>query len=316
MKELKNLKTLNNKKLLVTVPVNNFEDEILNASLFNLTNQSSPVDVLILVSEKNDDTIISRIEEIASKPFRREFSKDENDKPVTNKIYSEKELNFSIEKTNSKDFNSIFNESFNYAVKYGYSWVSVVEQDDVVEENWVKNFDTYSSEKEEISIFLPLIRQVVAGNMNGHLNELTWLEGRAEVSGQADLQLLMTYNCLSPTGCMLKVEEVKEYSEEKDGNYYPFKENMSIASSYEFFLRMIYEDLKAYTIPRYGYQMKKDVTSSSFDKFSSKIPSNVTSLSKEKGGLTSHEIGFWMEQAKSEYFMSEDRDIEYEAPLA
>jgi hypothetical protein len=29
--------------------------------------------------------------------------------------------------------------------------------------------------------------------------------------------------------------------------------------------------------------------------------------------MTQHELGFWMEQAKSEYFMSEDRDIEYEA---
>ena len=148
--------------------------------------------------------------------------------------------------------------------------------------------------------------------MTGHLNEATWLEGKAEVAGQADLQLLMAWNCLSPTGCMFKVEDIKEYSEERDGKFYPFKENMNLASSYEFFLRMIYEDLKTYTMPRYGYQMRLDKNDSAFSKFSSKIPSNITQLSKEEGGITQHELGFWMEQAKSEYFMSEDREIEYE----
>ena len=186
----------------------------------------------------------------------------------------------------------------------------------MVEENWVYNFDRYSTEMENISIFFPIVRQVAAGNMTGHLNEATWLEGKAEVAGQADLQMLMSWNCLSPTGCMFKVEDIKEYSEESEGKYYPFKENMSIAASYEFFLRMIYEDLKTYTIPRYGYQMRMDVNSETFDRFSSKIPSNVTSISKDSGGMTAHEIGFWMEQAKSEYFMSEDREIEYEPQTA
>jgi hypothetical protein len=190
-----------------------------------------------------------------------------------------------------------------------------VEKDDFVEPNWINTFERHSSEMENISIFFPVVRQIVAGNMTGHLNEATWLEGKAEVAGQADLQILMAWNCLNPTGCMLKVEDIKEYSEEReDGKFYPFKDQLNVASSYEFFLRMIYEDLKAYTIPRFGYQMRMDTNKGSFDKFSSKIPSNITTLSEKQGGMTQHQIGFWMEQAKSEYFMTEDREIEYEAP--
>ncbi len=316
MKELKNLKTLNNKNLLVVMPINTFEEETLNEALYNLSNQTKPLDVLFLVSEKSTDNVNERIAEIASKPYKRVFETDDEGNPKSNMITSEKELNFAIENTNSTSFNSVFNDAFNIALENGYKWLSVIDKDDVVEENWVYNFDKYSEEMNNISIFFPIVRQVSAGNMTGHLNEATWLEGKAEVAGQADLQMLMSWNCLSPTGCMLKLEDVKEYSEERDGKYYPFKENMSIASSYEFFLRMIYEDLKTYTIPRYGYQMRMDVNSTTFDRFSSKIPSNVTAISKQEGGMTPHEIGFWMEQAKSEYFMSEDREIEYEPQTA
>lgn len=316
MKELKNLETLNNKNLLVVLPINKVEVETLSESLYNLTEQENPTDVLILVSEDLEKDTLEKISEIANKPYKRVFESDEKGNPLTKTLTSEKTLNFAVQTTTATNFNSVFNDAFNIANESGYKWFSVIDKEDVVEANWVYNFDRFSTEKEDVSVFFPIVRQVSAGNMTGHLNEATWLEGKAEVSGQADLQLLMSWNCLSPTGCMLKIEDIKEYSEEREGKYYPFKEGMSIASSYEFFLRMIYEDLKTYTIPRYGYQMRMDVNSSTFDRFSSKIPSNITSISKENGGLTAKEIGFWMEQAKSEYFMSEDREIEYEETIS
>jgi len=312
MKELKSLKALNNKNLLVVVPINEFEEETLNESLYSLSNQTNDSDVLFLVSNDCSKESLEKLSEIASKPYKRVFDSDEEGNPRSEIVSSDKGLNFAIEQTESKSFNSIFNEAFNIALSNGYKWLSVIDKDDTVESNWIYNFDRYSKQMDNVSIFFPIVRQVSAGNMTGHLNEATWLEGRSEVAGQADLQMLMSWNCLSPTGCMIKLEDVKEYSEEVEGAYYPFKENMNVASSYEFFLRMVYEDLKTYTIPRFGYQMRMDVNASTFDRFSSKIPSNITQLEVSKGGITAHEIGFWMEQAKSEYFMSEDRDIEYE----
>ena len=67
MKELQNLKTLNNKNLLVVLPVNSFEDETLNESLYNLANQTVPTDVLILVSNTLDEDLVKRVEEILLK---------------------------------------------------------------------------------------------------------------------------------------------------------------------------------------------------------------------------------------------------------
>tara|TARA_R110000868_G_scaffold74710_3_gene216176 strand:- start:2704 stop:3651 length:948 start_codon:yes stop_codon:yes gene_type:complete len=312
MKELKSLKALNNKNLLAIVPIANLEDEVLNETLYSLGNQTNQTDLLLLVSKDLSDEDMKRVVEIAESPKKR-IVKTEEDGSTKNEVLEPvNKLNFALKKVDLENFSSAFNESFNEANENGYKWFSIIDNGDFLEEDWVKYFELYSSELEDISIFLPLTRQISAGNMTGHLNEATWLEGKAEVAGQADLQILMSWNCLSPTGCMFKVEDIKEYSEERGGKSYPFKENMSIASSYEFFLRMIYEDLKTYTIPRYGYQMRLDKNDSSFSKLSSKIPSNLTQLEKSKGGMTQHEIGFWMEQAKSEYFMSEDREIEYE----
>jgi hypothetical protein len=311
MKELKNLKTLNNKNLLVSVALNKCEPESLSESLYNLSNQSEPVDVLILISDKLSEEEINEIKSIAESPYKRVLKQDEEGKNSFEVVKSEKALNYAIEKTSSENFSNCFNESFNLAAENGYTWFSVVESTDVVEVDWVKNFTKYSSSLDEVSIFLPLIRQIRAGNMIGHLNEATWLEGKAEVAGQADLQILMSWNCLAPIGAMFKIEEIKEYSEEIDGKFFPFKQSLSISASYEFFLRMIYEDLKTYTIPRYGYQMRMDAIHKELDAYSSKIPSNITTIPKENGGMSQKELLFWMEQAKSEYFMKEDREIEY-----
>lgn len=311
MKELKNLKTSNNKNLLVSIALNKCDSESLSESFYNLSNQSEPIDVLILVSDNLSEEEVVEIKSIADSPYKRVLKKDAEGNTFFEVVKSEKGLNYSLEVTTSENFSSCFNESFNLAIENEYNWFSVVEPTDIVELDWAKNFIRYSKNLEEVSIFLPLTRQIKAGNMVGHLNEATWLEGRAEVAGQADLQILMSWNCLSPIGAIFKVENIKEYSEEIDGKFFPFKQNLNIAASYEFFLRMIYEDLKTYTIPRYGYQMRMDAIHKEMNSYSSKIPSNITAITKENGGMSQKEVLFWMEQAKSEYFMKEDREIEY-----
>ena len=150
MKELQNLKTLNNKNLLVVLPVNSFEDETLNESLYRLANQTVPTDVLILVSNTLDEDLVKRVEEIATAPYTRVLSTDENGTPKSEILKSEKVLNFAIETTTATNFASAFNEAFNLSDTFGYKWVSLVEKDDVTEKNWIENLNTYSSEMENI----------------------------------------------------------------------------------------------------------------------------------------------------------------------
>ena len=91
------------------------------------------------------------------------------------------------------------------------------------------------------------------------------------------------------------------------------KESMKINYIYEFFLRMIYDDLKFFTVPRIGYEHRVDIASASdiVDPFSSKLPRDISSRPADKGGMTQAEIQFYSDLSKKEYFYEEDRKIVY-----
>jgi len=110
-------------------------------------------------------------------------------------------------------------------------------------------------------------------------------------------------------GAVFKVESVKENSEQKeDGFYYPFKESFRLTHIYEFFLRMIYNDLKVQTIPRIGYELKM-VGKPYFSETSSKVPQNISVLAPNLGGVPQNEIQFYVDLAKKEYFFDKDRNV-------
>ena len=117
MKELKNLKTSNNKNLLVVLPINAINKETLNESLYALSMQTDEVDVLLLVSNENSEENLKEINEIASNPYRRVLESSKEGEPKVNLVYSEKKLNYAIEITNSRNFNQVFNEGFNFAIE-------------------------------------------------------------------------------------------------------------------------------------------------------------------------------------------------------
>lgn len=113
------------------------------------------------------------------------------------------------------------------------------------------------------------------------------------------------------TGSIFKTESIISKSEEKDGIYKPIKESMKIGYSYEFFLRMIYESLKMFTIPRIGYEHRIDRPYETVNYFSSKIPKDLTNKSESEGGISSEEQSFWINLAKKEYFHDTDRGVTF-----
>ena len=312
MKELTNLKSSNSKKLLVVLPLNKVDAKTLNKSIYNLREQSYPIDLLILASKDLTDDDRNSLSSILEKSFVEESHQTQDGKIENKTVYSDKSLNYVIEDTDKKTFQEVFNEGFNYANTNQYDWFSVVEYLDIVDKNWYKLFDKYSSEKEGINVYAPIEKQIVNGFFKGFLNESCWAEGFAEEAGLFDLQMLLRMNCINLTGCVLNTESIKNYSEEKDGFYYPMKENFQISSSYEFFLRFIYNDIKVFTIPRIGYEYVLLNNATYYDKFLSKVPGNLLQLSKENGGLSPQEYQFWIGAAKKEYFFGEDRSVVYE----
>lgn len=310
MKELTNLKHLNNKELLVVLPINKLEDFTLNECLYSIAQQSYPVDLLILTNGLNQEDIQS-LNKIIENPKIIITKKNEKGEIEREEVTSKNDINFVIEQTKSDTFQKIFNEACNYANINKYKYFSVIEYDDVVDSNWFSKAMLFASEKNNIDTFLPLTREMSNGVFLGFFNEASWVDGYSEEAGFFDSNLLLKFNCMNITGSVFKTESLISKSENKDGFYKPIKESMKVGYSYEFFLRMIYESLKMFTIPRIGYEHRIDRPGEKVNYFSSKLPKDIISKSPENGGISPEEQNFWLNLAKKEYFIDTDREITF-----
>lgn len=314
-----NLTALKNKKasnLLAVVYVTDAAIKTgiyLNECLFSLTKQTHKADVLILHTGLNADSIKS-LTAIVENPTITLNRTNEEGKLEQENIPSDEKINYVIEETTSDSFAKIFNDGFTAAVELGYELYTIIETEDVVNITWFEQAISYIAEKEDTSIFAPLTKQSVNGVFGGFMNEACWVEKMAEQPGYFDMALLTQYNAISPLGAIYKIEGVKELTQEKDGRYMPLKESMKLTNSYEFFLRMIYNDLKVTTIPRIGYEIR--MINSKYVPTSSKAPQNLASLPADQGGMAELEIKFYLELAKKEYFFDEDRNKVYEQPVS
>lgn len=313
MKELQNLPSLNDKKLLVVLPIKKVVDLFLKECAYSLAQQNNPVDLLVLYGGESEEDL-SLIKNILDKPSITIKQKIENSEALEDKVVeAEKSLNYVIEKTSNHTFQQLFNEVLNYSIINKYEYFSLVESEDVIDVNWYSSVFKYASKKNEMDGFLPLLREVSNGNFLGFFNEACWVDGYAEVAGVLDLQLLMRFSCANITGAVFKTESIKNYSTELDGVYKAIKEDFKLSYTHEFFLRMIYNDLKFFTIPRLGYEHRIDIPSDIVEPFTSKIPRNISQWPEDKGGMSAEEIKFWTDAAKKEYFIDRhDRPIKFE----
>lgn len=290
-------------------------DYVLKECLFSICEQTSNVDLLVLVNKEISENDLNTIKSALENPSIVKSYTDESGNPAQEVITSANKLNYSIVEYESTNFSRLFNYVFNTAKKYEYESFSIIEKEDAYSLKWFENFEQFKNENENIGIFTPLLRNVSNGVFNGVMNEAPWAEGFAEEAGKCDINLLLRYNCINPLGAVYMVSKLAEYSEHEtdenenavNGSYKPMKESMKISHYYEFFLRMTYNDIKIMTIPRLGYEIRF-YTLDYFNQMSSKIPINIASIIQEKGGVSQDEGRFWMELAKKEYFFDEDRN--------
>ena len=76
------------------------------------------------------------------------------------------------------------------------------------------------------------------------------------------------------------------------------KTNMKLTFTYEFLLRMSYNDVTIMVIPKLGYKHTNNREGSLFVEY--------------KNTIDVLESKFWVNKAKKEYFFTEDREITYE----
>lgn len=313
MKESKNSNHSKTNKLLFVLPVDEVVQTELNECLYALAEQECEVDLLVLQRGLDKDHV-EALEGIIKNPtVERAKSKPQPNQPVEFEMVSPKgKINYAILETQNETFSKIFNEGLNYALNQGYEWFTVIEPDDVVSKTYLKYFNLYESDKKQYDGFLFLLKETAPMGFVGFMNEACWVDGFAEVAGSFDLNLLLRFNCMNATGCAFKVESLKKYSEEVDGELKAMKESMKTNYVYELFLRMVYNDLKFFTIPRVGYDHRINKPSAKVNFFSSKLPHDITNKNPKDGGMSAEEYKFWSDLAKKEYFFDNDRKKAYQ----
>jgi len=286
-------------------------DSSVAECFYSIAEQTKSVDVVIFTNGLTQEQV-SKLKTIAESPYYTLTKREENGETSEEQVKSTKVMNHVfIESPEPMTFAKIFNETFNLALNAGYETISLVEAEDSLSLKWFDTADFYAKENPEIGIFLPLIRNSINGTFTGLLNEAAWAEGMSEEAGKVDINLLMRFNCINPLGAVYKVESIKEYAETKDEKVLPMKESIKLSHYYEFFLRMIYNDLKVMTVPRLGYELRI-VRKENYTDSTCKLPQDITSYPIGRGGISPEEGRFWFELAKKEYFFDEDRKKEYE----
>jgi hypothetical protein len=307
-----NLKESKQSKYLVGIYIDKLQkDNNLASCLHSLANQTTPVDVVLLTKDLTAEEI-SQLKELAESPFATYIERDDQGQVIEKKIDSEKSVNYEVvEVSEVLNLSKIFNTIFNLALENGYEAISIAEPEDGYSVKWFETAGRYMDENPDVAIFTPVIRNIVNGAFSGVMNESPWVEGMSEEAGKFDLNLLQRFNCANPLGALYKVSAIEEYAEKKDGLSKPMKESMKLSHYYEFFLRMIYDDVKVMTIPRIGYEIKM-VNKDYFTDSSCKVPQNLAIFPEDKGRITAEEARFWFELAKKEFFYDDDRNKIYE----
>lgn len=311
MKESKNSKA-SKSNILVGLYLDKIRHEgQLSECLFGIANQQHPVDLVILDGGLSDKEL-EKLMEVADNPKIKTLSKNEGGEIEENIVEADAGIKLEVVKTSTSNFSKIFNDLFNIALEREYEAMSIIEVEDVINANWYKLANIYMEENEDVGFFFPVLRNIQNGGLAGLMNEVSWAEGFSEEAGKFDTNLLLRFNCLNPLGGVYRISELEEYSEERDGRYYPMKESIKLSHYYEFFLRMSYNDIKMMTVPRIGYEFRVNQMLESFEHSSSKIPQNITALPLDKGGVSADETTFWLDIPKKEYFFDEDRNKVYE----
>lgn len=286
-----------------------------NNTIYSVTKQQE-TDVDLIVFHKNlGKEDLKKIEAILKNPvatYSKMNAKGEKEEKEE-KIEKGEAVNYTLAKTEAETFANLFNELFSYAFDNEYEFFSIMEQEDVFALHWFKYVQKYAQEQENAGVFAPLMRHTVNSVFQGIINEIPWVEGIAEEAGITDINILLrAETAINILGCAFRVSKLIEHlPENEDGGYTPMKESMKLINAYEFFLRIIYDDLKVYTIPRNGYELNL-IIRDEYNHLSSKIPSNITALPAEKGGISQKEAKFYIDLARKEYFFEEDRNIVFE----
>jgi glycosyltransferase involved in cell wall biosynthesis len=186
--------------------------------------------------------------------------------------------------------------SFQGQMNYGISeiktpYFTFLEYDDELSAIWLNAGEEYITHYPEVGVFLPIVFEAnPEGQFLSFTNEAVWAKDFSEEMGYIDNNVLQNFGNFNFDGMIVKKEVIDEFG--------GIKTNMELTFTYEFLLRMTYNSVPVMVIPKLGYKHTNSREGSLFVDY------------KQRFGVM--ESRFWQNQAKKEYFWSEDREITYE----
>ena len=188
-----------------------------------------------------------------------------------------------------------FASQVNFGVKNAKgSWISIFEFDDEYSNIWFDNVSKYINAYPDVKVFLPVVVETTdKGVFAGFTNEATFAANFAVEMGFLTNDTLQEYQNFQTSGAVIK----KHIFEDFGG----VKPSIKLTFIYEFLLRLTYNSVSIFTIPRLGYKHTNLREGSIFWNY--KYGDTV---------LTEQEVRFWLQTAKQEYFFTDDRVIKYE----
>ena len=190
------------------------------------------------------------------------------------------------------DGDTSFQGQINYGVeKTTTPYFTFLEYDDELSTIWLESGEDYIKHYPEVGVYLPIVFESNSeGQFLSFTNESIWAKDFSEEMGYIDNNTLQHYANFNFDGMIVKKEVVEEFG--------CLKPNIELTFTYEFLLRMTYNSVPVMVIPKLGYKHTNSREGSLFMHYKAK--------------MNPLESKFWQNQAKKEYYWSEDREITYE----
>lgn len=174
-------------------------------------------------------------------------------------------------------------------------YFTILEYDDELSTTYFKVFNEYikSTEFEDVDVFLSIVAETNDKDQLLKLtNETVWSKsfvGENGTMGYLNVNSLNQYTDFKIPGAVIKKDEFIVVG--------GLKANIKLTFQYEFFLRMLNNSSKIYTIPKIGYKHLAIREGSLFDVYSKT--------------MTLQERKFWFDTAKKEANFFNDRPIDF-----
>lgn len=173
-------------------------------------------------------------------------------------------------------------------------YFSILEMDDTYMKNWFTMFERYRKYVPDVSAYIPLNEAYDFNNLEngpvGYINEAIWASSFSDEIGYIDLECAKNFLNFNLTGAIFNRKDFNDAG--------GLKKSMKLSFWYEFLLRFLNNEKKAYVIPKVGYNHL-------FGR-----PGCVAEQYHKE--MDQDEADWWIDLAQKEYIYKKDRNKEYE----